>query len=100
MRKPRNQEFFLNFLVSWFPHQIVFGGLGWRKEQFRFRQPHLRQPKLRTDAQTAKTVFATALEIDGRGFLEILRRATDFANREPVPQNLRDHLVVENKIIR
>ena len=44
-----------------------------------------------------EAVFHAAPEIDGRRLLEILRRAAHLANRETVPQNLRQHLVVERE---
>src|ERR1019366_2159023 len=65
-----------------------------RRKQFRFCQAPFRQLEFQPHVQAAEAVFHAAAEIDGRRFLEILRRAAYLANREPVPQNLRQHLIV------
>jgi hypothetical protein len=54
---------------------------------------------LKSNRKTSPTIFKTAAEIDGRRFGKILGRAADLANRESVPENLREHLVVENEIV-
>src|SRR5208283_422814 len=104
LRKPRNQEVQKEFLVSWFPYQTVFkpfsGISDLRGKKFWFCQPQLGQSELHPDVQTAETILAASLEIDGRRLFEILRRAAHLADGETVPQNLCDHLIVENKIVR
>ena len=62
-------------------------------------QPQLGEAEFQAGAEAAETVFATAAEVDRRGLSEILRGAAYFANREPVPEDLREHLVVEHEIV-
>src|SRR5206468_4170866 len=50
--------------------------------------------------EAAKTVLEAATEVDGGRLLEILRRATDLADGVAVPENLREHLVVEHEVVR
>ena len=57
------------------------------------------QEVLHRGSQAAETVLHTAHEVDRRGFSKVLRRATDLGNRFIEPQDLRQHLVVEHKVV-
>ena len=50
--------------------------------------------------QYAKAIFHAALEVDGRSFLEVFSRAGDFANTEVEHHGLRNHLIVEDEVVR
>ena len=49
--------------------------------------------------QDSKAIFDASPEVDRRGFLKVLRWAGDFADLEVKHHGLRNHLVVEDKII-
>ena len=63
-------------------------------------RPHLPECKLKAGEQHAKAVFHAAAEIDGGGLLEILRRAGNLADAEAEIHTLRQHLVVEDEVLR
>src|SRR5208282_100582 len=69
------------------------------RKPFRLPQTHFRQPERERRAQAPEAVFQAPAEIDRRGLREILRGAAHLANREPVPENLCEHLVVEHKVV-
>ena len=58
-----------------------------------------RQAKTERRAQTAKTILHTALEIDRRRFGKVFRRATYLGDPGTKPQNLREHLIVEDEVV-
>jgi len=60
----------------------------------------LLQTELERGAQYAETVAAAATEIDGRGLRKIFGRAGDFADIVVGIDDLRQHLVVEDKVVR
>ena len=47
----------------------------------------------------AETVLHAPLEIDGRRFFKIFRRAGDFSNSKAKHHGLRDHLIVEDEVV-
>src|ERR1700722_15142525 len=49
--------------------------------------------------QYTETIFHTAAEVDGRSFFKVFRRARNLANSESEHHGLRNHLVVEYKIV-
>ena len=57
------------------------------------------ETKLKGRFQYAESINNASPEIDGRGFLEILGRTADLAYAVAEPDDLRQHLVVKNKII-
>ena len=50
--------------------------------------------------QYAQTILGTALKIDGGGFLEVFGGAGHLGNVVPLVDDLGEHLVVEDEIIR
>src|SRR5687767_10001507 len=70
------------------------------REQFGLDQSPLGEAEFQTGAQASESVLHTATEINRRRFREIFRRATDLGDGVAMPQNLREHLVVENEIVR
>src|SRR5579859_3185738 len=60
---------------------------------------HLLQCKLQGGGQHAESVLHATAEIDGRSFLEILRRARDLSDAESEVHALCKHLVIENEVI-
>ena len=82
---------------------LGYNGCGHRfdaRKQPEAHQTHFRQPIFEAGCETSETVFDAAAQIDGGGLGEIFRRAAYFGNGEAVPEDLRQHLVVENEIIR
>src|SRR5258708_26602696 len=63
-------------------------------------QPVLLQIKLQSRVQDTEAVFHAALEINRRCLREILRGARNFADAKTKMNALREHLAVEDKIIR
>lgn len=49
--------------------------------------------------QHAEAVLHAAAEVDAAGFIEVLGGAGHFGNGEAVPEDLADHLVVEDEIV-
>ena len=49
--------------------------------------------------QHSQSIFHAALEVDGRGFFKVFRRAGDLANVEAEHHGLGDHLVIEDEIV-
>jgi hypothetical protein len=47
----------------------------------------------------SQAIFHAAAEIDRRCFFEIFGMTSDLCNLIPLHENLRNHLIVENKII-
>src|SRR5260370_34326564 len=63
-------------------------------------QPVLLQLKLQSGVQDTEAVFDAALEVNRRCLGEILRGARNFADAKTKMNALREHLAVEDKIIR
>src|SRR5690606_25334884 len=66
---------------------------------FRAHQPHLVEKMRKGHPQHTQSVFEAAPEIDGAGLGEILGGTSDFGDFESRVEDLRDHLVVEHKVV-
>src|SRR5688572_11988103 len=75
-------------------------GSGMTGKVFGTNEPQAREPEQHRHAQATKAVLHAASKVDRRRFSKINRRAAHFANGIPKPENLREDLVVENKIVR
>src|SRR5579863_774791 len=68
-------------------------------EDSKVRQAPLLQAKLQRGSENAKTVSDAAPKADAGGFGKIPRRTRDLAKPVAKINNLRQHLVVEHKVI-
>jgi hypothetical protein len=73
--------------------------LKFRFVNLRFHQPDLIEKMHKRRAQYAHPVFHAAAEIDGAGLGEIFGGAGDLPNFKSRVKDLRDHLVIEHKIV-
>src|SRR5258708_6038161 len=48
----------------------------------------------------SQSIFHAAFEVDGRGFLEVTRRAGDLADAKTEHDRLGKHLIVEDEVVR
>ena len=69
-------------------------------EALRHHQIQPGQAKLEGHEETPQAVTGAAGKIDRRGLFEIFGRATDLGDGVAVPNNLGEHLVVKNEIVR
>src|SRR5699024_9507667 len=63
-------------------------------------QPAAGEQMLQGNPEHAQAVGYRAPEVDRRGVAEIVRRAADLAYAMPARQDLSQHLVVENEVVR
>src|ERR1700722_2760897 len=87
------------------PLHVIAGILGLQLSAFRAENPEVTHPpflqgELQGCSDYAQSVSHTAPEIDGGCLLEIFGRARDLANVEAEIYALRQHLVVEYKVVR
>src|SRR5262249_40569016 len=71
-----------------------------RAENPELPQVHFLEAILETCSQHAKAVLDAAPKIDRRGLGEVLRGTGDFSNPVIKIGYLRQHLIVENKVVR
>src|ERR1039458_2542836 len=71
-----------------------------RGKQFGASQTHPGQTKAQPRSQTPKAIADAPPQVDGRRLREILRRAAYLGNAEAMPEDLRQHLVIEHEVIR
>ena len=69
------------------------------QKNLRIAEAPLLQSELHRRLQNTQTVNDTASEIDGRGLLKILCRTAHLANPVSKPDDLCQHLVVEDEIV-
>ena len=69
-------------------------------EYLKTPQMPLLQPVTKGGANDSKPVLHAAAEVDGGRLWEVLRRAGDFGHLEAGIENLRQHLVVKDKVVR
>src|SRR5581483_1103430 len=58
------------------------------------------QSELQCRRQDTQAILQASREVDGRRFFEVLRGARNFADPKAEMHALREHLIVENKVIR
>src|SRR6185312_3371481 len=73
---------------------------GRRREKPRGPHAEARQTIFETDREAAPAVPQAPPKVDRRGLGKVFRRAGDLRNREAVPENLREHLIVEDEVVR
>src|SRR5438874_13429410 len=69
------------------------------REKLRTRKAPPAEPIRERGAKYAESVHAAAAEIDARRFREILRRAGYLSDAKAAEHRLRDHFIIEHKII-
>jgi len=69
------------------------------REQHTRPAPPLGQSESQPGPQTAESIGQAATEVDRGGLGKIFCRAGNLGNREPMPVDLRQHLVVEDEIV-
>src|SRR4051812_47301845 len=76
IKNSSNQTFYSGNLFRWQPIFLTFLSFG---KQARILDSHLRQTKTAAGAETAKTIFDAAPQINRGSLGKIFRRATHFA---------------------
>ena len=94
---PQNKSTFFGNLAS---KSLFRGRILYRIEELETTQSQFPKAILQADPQAAEAVFAASQEINRRCFGEIFCRAANFGYFVSCPENLGEHLIVEDEIVR